>query len=226
MGFFRRHMKWRRMIITCGCEFKSDWFILSTVTCKCLNTHTQPGVCLLNLVSLGCCWLLYHISITCDLNRGVYTFTLPALTFYPFLGAVPEPMLLQSMLMQQPSEFLCKSYLISTWNVTNNSFIFVTLYHTHNSETSFRLTINQTKSHHTLSWLCFRLINISNSSVEISQVSVSVTDTMAYLPFSFLRREMNFLGGMTPTFFFWVAMLWKRSAKQVSRFSFFFCCAL
>jgi hypothetical protein len=32
---------------------------------------------------------------------------------------------------------------------------------------------------------------------------------------------MNFLGGITPTFFFWVAMLWKRSARQVRRFSFF-----
>lgn len=40
------------------------------------------------------------------------------------------------------------------------------------------------------------------------------------LPFSFLSREMNFLGGMTPTFFFWVAMLLKRSARQVRRDSF------
>lgn len=31
---------------------------------------------------------------------------------------------------------------------------------------------------------------------------------------------MNFLGGITPTFFFWVAMLWNRSAKQVRRLSF------
>lgn len=45
-------------------------------------------------------------------------------------------------------------------------------------------------------------------------------------PFSFLRREMNFLGGMTPTFFFCVAMEWKRSARHVRRFSFFFCWAL
>lgn len=34
-------------------------------------------------------------------------------------------------------------------------------------------------------------------------------------PFSFLSREMNFLGGMTPTFFFCVAMLLNRSARQV-----------
>ncbi|TNN42901.1 hypothetical protein EYF80_046904 [Liparis tanakae] len=46
------------------------------------------------------------------------------------------------------------------------------------------------------------------------------------LPPTTSRREMNFLGGMTPTFFFCVAMEWKRSARQVSRFSFFFCCAL
>lgn len=39
------------------------------------------------------------------------------------------------------------------------------------------------------------------------------------LPFSFLSLEMNFLGGMTPTFFFWVAMLLNRSARQVSRLS-------
>lgn len=39
-------------------------------------------------------------------------------------------------------------------------------------------------------------------------------------PFSFLRREMNFLGGMTPTFFFCVAMLLNRSARQVRRDSF------
>lgn len=45
-------------------------------------------------------------------------------------------------------------------------------------------------------------------------------------PFSLRRREMNFLGGITPTFFFCVAMEWKRSARHVSRFSFFFCWAL
>ena len=43
----------------------------------------------------------------------------------------------------------------------------------------------------------------------------------SYLPFSFRNLVMNFLGGMTPTFFFWVAMLWKRSAKHVRRLSFF-----
>lgn len=40
------------------------------------------------------------------------------------------------------------------------------------------------------------------------------------LPFSFRNLVMNFLGGITPTFFFWVAMLWNRSAKQVRRLSF------
>lgn len=39
----------------------------------------------------------------------------------------------------------------------------------------------------------------------------------SHSPFSFLSREMNFLGGITPTFFFCVAMLLNRSAKQVSR---------
>ena len=39
------------------------------------------------------------------------------------------------------------------------------------------------------------------------------------LPFSFLSRAMNFFGAMVPTFFFWVVMLWKRSAKQVSSVS-------
>lgn len=39
-------------------------------------------------------------------------------------------------------------------------------------------------------------------------------------PFSLRSRVMNFLGGITPTFLFWLAILWKRSAKQVSRFSF------
>lgn len=47
-----------------------------------------------------------------------------------------------------------------------------------------------------------------------------------YSPFSFLSLEMNFFGGITPTFFFCVAMLWKRSARHVSKFSFFFCWAL
>jgi len=37
------------------------------------------------------------------------------------------------------------------------------------------------------------------------------------LPFSFLSREMNFLGGITPTFFFCVAMLLNRSDRQVRR---------
>lgn len=46
------------------------------------------------------------------------------------------------------------------------------------------------------------------------------------LPFSFRNLDMNFFGGITPTFFFWVAILWKRSARQVKRFSFFFCWAL
>lgn len=63
--------------------------------------------------------------------------------------------------------------------------------------------------------------------IKLSVVNEHLSQVWAMLsPFSFRRREMNFLGGMTPTFFFCVAMEWKRSARHVSRFSFFFCWAL
>lgn len=66
---------------------------------------------------------------------------------------------------------------------------------------------------HTEGWMpgLVRNVTLNNNNLNNSFIYM--------LPFSFLRREMNFFGGMTPTFFFCVVMLLKRSARQVSRLS-------
>lgn len=65
-----------------------------------------------------------------------------------------------------------------------------------------------------------------NPNLTFSILKNPFQKSFLHLPFSFLKREINFLGGMTPTFFFWVAILLKRSERQVRRLSFFRGCTL
>lgn len=126
--------------------------------------------------------------------------TLPFLSFFSF----PHSICLIPFLPRQPQ--LCSSIVrgsgvkTSDWRGKVSDF----------TSTFFSYFVHKQQLHN--------LAELQSRSVRPQWIFTSEFSIMvSHLPFSFLSREMNFLGGITPTFFFCVAMLLNRSAKQVSR---------
>lgn len=131
--------------------------------------------------------------------------TLPFLSFFSF----PHSICLIPFLPRQPQ--LCSSIVrgsgvkTSDWRRKVSDF----------TSTFFSYFVHKQQLHN--------LAELQSRSVRpqwiffLKKEKTKFSIMQSHSPFSFLSREMNFLGGITPTFFFCVAMLLNRSAKQVSR---------
>lgn len=131
--------------------------------------------------------------------------TLPFLSFFSF----PHSICLIPFLPHQPQ--LCSSIVrgsgvkTSDWRRKVSNF----------TSTFFSYFVHKQQLHN--------LAELQSRSVRpqwiffLKKEKTKFSIMQSHSPFSFLSREMNFLGGITPTFFFCVAMLLNRSAKQVSR---------